>query len=502
MPTRERADGHARADLRVCFVHTPMSTVGVEQRRTYWQSFDARYHATHPRLRPMRWPMWELPHWMTWLGGVLQHDGYTHLSVADLYDMPVQGTDLDAGLVERRLRAAPADVYLFSPMTPNLHLALQIAEVVKSLNPRATTIFGGVVATPLGTDLVTHPAVDFVIRGRGERALTALLDHVLGLHPLNEVGNLCVALDAAEVWSSGFTHPEVHPEDLPFPKVDLFTPDTGKDLRYLRQVYALGCPYVCPFCTIQTIGKRPKYFPLQRVLDEIAAYRGHFGDHHTIYFGDETFTLHRDRTLALCAELEKVEDLDYDCQTRLNLVDDTDLLTALSRSGCRWLEIGIESVDQEAQNRFKQHVRLDNLREQLKRVRDHGIASCSFVVNGLPGQTPDAMRRSVDAIADLIDEGLLYASYLFGLVPYPGSEFFDTPEQFGLKIHHRDFALYHEDLPPVYSTTAANPDETYAAFLYGVETLDAAMARTAPFGDFRSGPEAAELGMFWAAAHV
>ncbi|MEM7535838.1 MAG: radical SAM protein [Chloroflexota bacterium] len=100
-------------------------------------------------------------------------------------------------------------------------------------------------------------------------------------------------------------------EDLPFPQVDLFPSSAGENIRYIRENYSLGCPYTCSFCTIQTIGMKPFYFPIDRVLSEIRAYRQHYGGHHHVYFGDETFTLHTQRTLDICAALKAEGDIHF-----------------------------------------------------------------------------------------------------------------------------------------------------------------------------------------------
>lgn len=500
--------GHGRSsrcgssDLAIAFVHTPMATLKVEERRVFWRNFDLRYHATHPGLRHMRKNLWELPHWMTWLAGVLMHERYTNVDVLDFYstECTLNGINMERTL--QSLRAHPADVYLFSPMTVNLPFALEIADLVKRLYPKSKTVFSGVVATPLHEEVAAHSSVDFVVCGRGEYALPHLLDAICGQGNLQRVGNLCYRAPSGEIVKSGITYPWLPADELPFPKIDLFPADTGLDLRYIRQVYALGCPYTCGFCTIQTIGRHPSYFPVERVLDEIRAYRAHYGPHHNIYFGDETFTINTKRTLAICYALEQEGGILYDCQTRLNLVEDLDMLAALERSGCRWVELGIESLNQATQDVFKQRTKLDSLLKTLRRLQDAGLPVCSFLVNGFPNQTVDDMRRSIDLVGELIEQGLLQASYLFGLVPYPGSDLYHFPERYGMILHHHDYKLYHEDLPPVFSTAYATANEIYEVFLYGVRELGRAMGTKTRVGQFPADAEFDAFGSFWQDSHV
>ncbi|MBQ1076382.1 B12-binding domain-containing radical SAM protein [Micromonospora sp. C31] len=482
-----------------------MSTVPVPQRKLFWRNFDVQYHSVHPGLRHMKRNMWELPHWMLWLGGVLDAHGYSDMGVLDLYTDP--GTFIEPGrlakdAIEEAARSSPADVYLFSPMTVNLCYAYEISTVIKQIHPRSIIVYGGVAATPLADEVAAHPSVDYVVVDRGERALPALLDALRDGQEPTPVGNLVYQREDGTTRRTATRYPDVAPADLPFPKIDLFPRSSGEDIRYLRQVYALGCPYQCTFCTIQTIGRRPGYFPIERVLREIRAYRAHYGAHHSIYWGDETFTLHPERTLELLDALAREGDIQYDCQTRLNCLTDERVLRKLKSSGCQWIEIGLETGSQDTHHTHKHHMNLNATTETLKRVRDAGLATCAFTVNGFPDQTTDDMARSIDWISGLIHEDLLQATYLFGLVPYPGSTMFQHPERFGMKILHRDFSLYHEDLPPVYATDKATPDQIYQVFLDGLETFAEAMGKRPYFNGASPVGDLSKYGGFWADAHV
>lgn len=170
---------------------------------------------------------------------------------------------------------------------------------------------------------------------RGEQALPALLDALSCGGDVDGVGNLAYQRSDGTTARTAPRYPQLHPADISFPKMDLFPASTGEDIRYLRQVHALDCPHQCTFCTIQTIGRRSDYFPLDRVIKEIRAYRARYGERHNIYWGDETFTLHPERTLELLELLEKEGDINYDCQTRLNCLTGDRILRKLKSSGCQ-----------------------------------------------------------------------------------------------------------------------------------------------------------------------
>lgn len=451
----------------------------------------------------MKEVMWELPHWMHWLGGVLVSSGYSDLGVVDLYTRArISGPDgyMDRDRVKSQLKEQAGDVYLFSPMTANLDYALQIAVCVKELDPNSVTIFGGVVATPLAYEVAVHPCVDFVISGRGECSLPELLDALNGIRPIDSVGGLVFQSIPGGPLTRNSPVKHLPISELPFPKVDLFPPSAGENLRYIRQVYGLGCPYACTFCTIQTIGRRPSYFTPDRVVSEIRAYQGRYGRHHHVYFGDETFTLYPEKTMDLLMALMREGDIIYDCQTRLNCLSDDRMLDAMYKSGCRWVEVGLETSVQRTLDLHKRGSKLAEVREILARMRDFGLASCSFMINGFPDQTIDDMKRSIDWICGLIGDGFLHASYFSSLVPYPGSFLFEHPEQSGITIRHRDYRLYHEDLPPVYDTVNFQSEAIYDVFLKGVRDIADAMGGHPYLGRLPDRPPST-YGEFWAEAH-
>jgi radical SAM superfamily enzyme YgiQ (UPF0313 family) len=486
--------------LHVAFVHTPMAAAVVPEREIFWRNFDVRYHEAHPGLRHMKEPLWELPHWMHWLGGVLLAHGYDSMEVIDLAWCVKDLATLDEPLVLSRVASRPADVYLLSPMTPNLSLALGIAALIKECNPDAKVVFGGVVATPLYEEVAADPHVDYVVIGRGEIALPALLRAIEGKDPVDSVGSLAFRGRDGRVRSSAWRYPSMDPPDIPDPRIDLFPPETGENLRYLRQVYALGCPYGCSFCTIQTIRQKQGFFPVDRVLREIHGYRAQYGEHHNIYFGDETFGIDKPRTRELCAALEADGTVGYDIQTRLRFLADADTRRWLERSGCRWVEVGLETKSQSSQNMHKQRQKVSEVEEVLAAARGDGLHTCSFMVNGFPDQTLDDMKASVEWVCELIARDLLTASYFQSLVPYPGSDLYLRPDDFGIRINHHEYQFYNEDLQPVFDSPHATGEEAYEVFLEGLTMLGQAMRQAS--GITATEEQITEYGQFWSTSHI
>lgn len=485
--------------MDIVFVHTPMASVSISEREGFWKSFDLKYIEAHPKYRIMKTNLWELPHWMLWLAGVLIDNGFNSLKVADFYSNfngDLEGIDFEA--VNNILQKFEADIFLFSPMTANLHFAIQIAEVIKQLYPKSHVIFGGVIATPLHKTIIQNPNVDCIVVDRGEYALPKLLNSIKNGETFNNVGNLTYKGNSGEVISSSIRYPNFPLHSLPNPKINLFPKEAGASLRYIRHVYGLGCPYECSFCTIQTIGQSPSYFPIDKVISQIFDYNNYYGKHHHIYWGDETFTLNKKKTLELCAALKEVGSIHYDCQTRLNCITDINVMKSLYESGCRWVEIGIETFNQESHNLFKHRTKIIDIEDTFKKMKDEGLNVCTFMLNGLPNQTLNDMKYSIDWICDLLERDLVKASYFSNVVPFPGSPFFDTAEKCGIQLHHTSFKYYNEDLPPVFDTKYGTSEEINKVFLEGLKQIAEVTSHNAKL---KNELILSQAGSFWKEAH-
>jgi len=434
------------------------------------QNAERRYKVVHPNLvdKPTT-AFWEVPHWMTWLGGILQVEGFNTKAMYFNFD---QLPTLTFEKMEEEIKNTDGDVFMLSPMTENLHSAFFIADKIKEYHPNATILFGGVLANPMGSALLAHPSVDYLITDRGDKAVPEFLKAFVSGQDVTRLPQVGHKNEDGEIIISKEKYDRVPLSTVPMPKVDLFDKDIGPRFRYHRQVYGQGCPFKCGFCTITTIGIPADYFSPDRVVEEIHRNREYYeSNEHHVYFGDETFTQAPKRVIELNERLKLDGSIHYDCQTRLNCLQDKKMLQLMKEGGASWVEVGIESVNVDSAHIFKQGIPLHKLETILGRVRDAGLPTCSFLIHGLPNQTIENMHQSTDMVCDLIKKNLLTSVYFENLVPFPGSEIYNKPEEFGVKLHHQNFSLYRTNLPPVYDTAHCTSQQISDAFHECLERL-------------------------------
>lgn len=135
--------------------------------------------------------------------------------------------------------------------------ALRCAEIVKRELGAVPVVLGGAHASALPERLMAHPAVDFVVRGEGERPLVELVRAWLGARCYEEVPNL--------VWRDGnriaFNSRDENYgiDELPLPDLSDLPPQRyhceGQPMCFV--ITSRGCPHRCAFCGVhETFGPR------------------------------------------------------------------------------------------------------------------------------------------------------------------------------------------------------------------------------------------------------
>lgn len=196
--------------------------------------------------------------------------------------------------------------------------------------------------------------------------------------------------------------PHVHDFILPVPRHELFL---DKNYRYpfvRRKRFAtvmteVGCPYHCTFCIMGTLGWKTR--PVHNVIEELEAIRQR--DIHEVFFLDQTFASQRTRTLDLLAEMQRRSlDFGWVCFSRVDVLDD-ELLDAMKNAGCHTIILGLESGDDGVLAASRKGYTSNDVRTGFRRVASHGIRTVATVIIGLPEETEESFRRTLELLSDV-----------------------------------------------------------------------------------------------------
>jgi anaerobic magnesium-protoporphyrin IX monomethyl ester cyclase len=329
------------------------------------------------------------------------------------------------------------DIVGATAVTMNVNKALKILKDYKEANQSVITMMGGPHATFDAENILRdNPYVDFIVRGEGEITLTALLDTIRAGSGLKDVLGISFRQNGKII------HTENRPliEDiniLPIPARHLIPLSKYRALGFsINMITSRGCPHNCIFCVgSRMVGRRVRYFDIDRVVNEFEMLtKLGFKQINVV---DDLFTSNKKRCMAICDEIIRRGIVyPWTAFARVDTVS-KDLLEKMKKAGCTSLCFGIESGNQEILDTVKKKITLDKCRQAIAVCRETGIEPMASYILGLPGETPDTVRKTLEFAADLCKD---YGYHI--LSPFPGTEVRDKSKEYGLTIFTDDWDRY------------------------------------------------------------
>jgi len=108
----------------------------------------------------------------------------------------------------------------------------------------------------------------------------------------------------------------------------------------------------------------------------------------------------------------------WSCNAKANVPYET--LKVMRECGLRLLLVGFESCDQQILNNIRKGIRVDRAREFVKNCKRLGIKIHGTFILGLPGETRETMRQTMEYAREL-DVDTIQVSLA---APYPGTELY------------------------------------------------------------------------------
>jgi len=326
--------------------------------------------------------------------------------------------------------ASDFELLVLFTSTPGFHVDVRIAEMMKDLNPKLKVAFvGPPVTIEPEKSLLASKAIDFVVKKEFDYPIR---DFAMG-KPLEEIPSVVFRKNG------GFQHnPEgpviedldalpwvtkVYKRDLDFRRYNvpfLLNP-------YIAFYTTRGCPAQCTFCLWPQThsGHRWRLRSSEDVYNECKWALENFPGLKEIFFDDDTFNYQKARTIELCSKLKKLN-FTWSCTSRVTT--DYDTLKAMKDAGCRLLIVGYESGDQQILKNIKKGATIDMARRFTANCKKLGITIHGDFIVGLPGETRETIRKSIDFAKELDVETIQVS---IGHA-FPGTEYYEHIVKNGL----------------------------------------------------------------------
>ena len=321
------------------------------------------------------------------------------------------GNTVDSILSE--INSISPDMIAFSIHTPHWeHLSELISEIKKSVN--ALIVCGGYHPTLCPEEVMSHPGVDVICIGEGERPLLELVRRLEEKRSYDDIPGLWVKKRSslgAKIVRNLLPEPE-NLDDLPYWDRDIFlesgVPVGQFSLTHIEgfpMASGRGCPYHCNFCNNSSLlkmysdqgHKGSRYVRKRSVNNVIAECEALMEKYNaqSFEFWDEMFATDPEWVKTFCDRYTEKIHKPFICAIRVERADET-TLRRLHDAGCRCVfmgvEVGNENYRKKYLNRNMSNTAIERAFEQARAV---GLERFAWVMMGLPDETSEMIDETI-----------------------------------------------------------------------------------------------------------
>jgi len=364
------------------------------------------------------------------------------------YTVKIIDEEVDRLTVEHVKRITDKENQLFgiSCMTPNISRGYELADLIKSIFPKSTIIFGGIHPTVVPDEILGRPSIDLVVRGEAEPIIEEIIiNHRSGIGFKNVLS--CSYRDNGKV---------IHNEKAPLIDINLL-PNIPYHL-FDSKVYDMGfvissrgCPYNCVFCSQRAInGNVYRYRSTDKVINELQTLITQYSPSNIIFF-DDIFTINKKRIFELCQGI--IENglntkAEFTMVTRGDCVDDA-LLQRLREANFTGLAFGVETASEALMKMINKKETVQDIVNGINLAKKYNFLVDTVFIYGLPGESRADRVASFNLACSL---GVSKARFN-NATPYPGTGLY----QMAKEENNLNIIGAWENFNPTGVLTAKNP---------------------------------------------
>jgi radical SAM superfamily enzyme YgiQ (UPF0313 family) len=308
--------------------------------------------------------------------------------------------------------------------------ANEIGVAAKKVSSKALRVIGGSHVSVLPSDFLKKSDYDIAVKGEGVETITeiALRLSIFKEEDYSGISGIVYKNKNGEIQENFRRKYLFTLDDYPFPSnsIDLFLSDlddhkkNGEDLVFI--FVGFGCPHCCIFCAQKAIHKGMiRERSAENIFSEIV--KLHKKGFRNYALVQETFLNNKLRIIRFCELIEQSNlKFEWTVESRANQLD-LPLLRRMKNTGLKFIQIGVETGDQELLDYTGKKMSLD----EVKRVRDWcellQINTTFYMLVGLPRQDWRSILKSAVFIRDNLPYNTITKHISTAIaIPYPGTK--------------------------------------------------------------------------------
>ncbi len=326
------------------------------------------------------------------------------------------------------------DVLALNINTATARITYDLIEKVRKKYPQMLIVAGGIHMKYCFEEALEH-SIDVVVNREGEMVVIPLFKHLQGKTKedfktgLEAVPGISFIRDDSSLHISTEFPMIENLDNVPFVDYSLFNLSdyfkTKKEQGLMILNGQRGCPFKCTFCSNE-----------EQVLDNRLASADYmfrnlvycYENYGAKYFSivDNNFLLAKKRVVDFCNKMIESglnKKIMLVVQTKVETVNDGQLLSLLKKAGVHRMAIGLERLDPYSLKMIKKNADIKKVHRGFSLLQRYNIDVHINFLLGFPFETDDLLKREKQALRNILK--YVQVTHLNIIQPMPGTMYYD-----------------------------------------------------------------------------
>jgi radical SAM superfamily enzyme YgiQ (UPF0313 family) len=319
---------------------------------------------------------------------------------------------------------------------------LGLSEAINKSKNRPIYIIGGYGPTPEPEFFLRKTEADIVVLGEGEETSVELFAALANRTSLKDIKGIAFR-DGDKVTVNERRGVIEDIDSIPLPAYHKFPMDVYRLYREVNMtntdfmmpmMSGRGCPFKCTFCYRMDPGFRAR--STEGIMEEVKMLNKDYGINFFAFY-DDLLMCSGERTEEIAEAFLKADlNVKWNCNGRLNWATPK-ILDLMKRSGCVFINYGIESMDNQVLKNMKKGLNSEMVIRGVEATIDADISPGLNIIFGNYGDNRETLEKSVEFLLKYED----FAQFrtIRPVTPYPGAPLYYDAIANGLLEGPEDF---------------------------------------------------------------
>ncbi len=334
-----------------------------------------------------------------------------------------------------------SDCYCFWSVNLSMDADLHALSIIRKHQEKVPVMFMGPAPTYYTKRFLQDEYI-FVLRGEPDYIAKELAVRLDTQSDYTDVEGISFLMNG-EIQNNPFRALIQDLDELPFPSrhfiegYHFFNPKL-KESPYATVVTSRNCPFKCIYCVPSSLtfareieykknnDKKPPvgFRSVENVIEEITML--HEQGYKSIGFMDDNFIVTAKRLRQIGAVLKEFG-MVWGCQARADAIDD-EIAKILSDTGCQYVDLGVESFNDEILQYIKKGLTSKQIFEAIDSLKKFNVPTkLNILIGTSPLETKATVKQTMKTA-----KKLKVSQVMFNIVaPFPGTEFYEIAKEKG-----------------------------------------------------------------------